>query len=464
MKQFGKELFSTLLHRAPRVRDALVRIAGADDAMWRRVSDAACEIDPKDPETARLLHLAVARLLPNDAHAQYRAGGVMRQALRYDEAIDYMARAVRLDPGFDPFRGSLIGLAFEHMDYDDAIKLHDSLPPAPANVAGTARRHLALQLMRLKRVEEAVARCGDVFGPACRSISEAADGPGKYSARVTFEGAGYHIAFGPEFLYWPFLVDRVLGLTPYLTRFAATRPGSGSLQLTLGDAPDGDGHQLCFSGDKPQHHLVPDPIFLQSNAYAHFRAQVAEVGRQWTDRKDQLYWRGSLTGQAETFEEIFALPRVKLVEMSLADPQIDARLTDLSQFGPLLPALEIECVARGLIGKREAEIDSVQYRYVIDVDGNTNSWPGLWTKLASGGTVIKLGSCYRQWYYERLRHGENVCFIDDLERLPAVLEDMRRDEVKAQSLAEASVALTRSMRPESEYHFFEKAAHSALAA
>ncbi len=45
------------------------------------------------------------------------------------------------------------------------------------------------------------------------------------------------------------------------------------------------------------------------------------------------------------------------------------------------------------------------WMFHVDIDGNTNSWPGLFQKLLSGGLVLKVDSPggWRQWYYDRLQ-------------------------------------------------------------
>jgi hypothetical protein len=52
-------------------------------------------------------------------------------------------------------------------------------------------------------------------------------------------------------------------------------------------------------------------------------------------------------------------------------------------------------------GKLATE-EMLKYRYLLDVDGYTNSW-GLPWKLRSGSVVIKQQTRWTQWYYDRLK-------------------------------------------------------------
>ena len=45
----------------------------------------------------------------------------------------------------------------------------------------------------------------------------------------------------------------------------------------------------------------------------------------------------------------------------------------------------------------------IKYKYILDIDGYTNSWEGTVWKLYSGSVVIKQKSIWKQWYYDELK-------------------------------------------------------------
>jgi hypothetical protein len=45
----------------------------------------------------------------------------------------------------------------------------------------------------------------------------------------------------------------------------------------------------------------------------------------------------------------------------------------------------------------------IQARGIIDIDGNANSWDGLFWKLLSNSVVLKVESNNSQWYYSQLK-------------------------------------------------------------
>jgi len=94
-----------------------------------------------------------------------------------------------------------------------------------------------------------------------------------------------------------------------------------------------------------------------------------------------------------------------------------------------------------------------KWRYQIDIDGNTNSWPGLFTKLLSGSTVLKVASPrgYRQWYYRKLVPWINfVPVASDLSNLVDRIRWLRANDDAAREIGRQGRILAESMDYESE--------------
>ena len=98
-------------------------------------------------------------------------------------------------------------------------------------------------------------------------------------------------------------------------------------------------------------------------------------------------------------------------------------------------------------------IEFNRYKYQIDIDGNTNSWPGLFWKLLSGSPVLKVASPsgHRQWYYDRLRPWINfVPVAADMSDLVDKLRWLRQHDAAAHAIGERGQALALSMDYEGE--------------
>jgi hypothetical protein len=90
-----------------------------------------------------------------------------------------------------------------------------------------------------------------------------------------------------------------------------------------------------------------------------------------------------------------------------------------------------------------------EYRVQIDIDGHTNSWPGLFQKLLTGSPVIKIASLgnYSQWYYDRLVPWSNYVpvaadMLDLVDKVRWLLHNDSEAEVIGQRGAELAHAMT----------------------
>jgi len=162
---------------------------------------------------------------------------------------------------------------------------------------------------------------------------------------------------------------------------------------------------LAFCDNRPDYFLIPDSLFISTGGYDRIRRAYRENDVPWDQRMPIAFWRGTTTGHPESKSLGWrSLPRVKLCEIGqsheavidagitlvaqVADPtEVESRLKETGLWRSLVPASEFN-----------------RYKYQIDIDGNTNSWPGLFQKLLTGSPVLKVASSrgFRQWYYDRL--------------------------------------------------------------
>lgn len=429
---------------------------------WRDVSNAAMALEARDPGTALDLHRAIHRVSPNDHLLQYRLGAFEASLGGFDQALGLLEKAVIGRPESSSYREKLARVAFHLMGPERAVKCLLSLPKASHGATFASHRVAAAELLRHKQLDLAAQHFSRAFGETCSGLYAADDVSGVYSVVLRFEAGKYAIGFTRDFLYWPFLIDRLLTYAPLLDRLCREDAPTGVVRFSIGDGPDGPDRQLCFSGKTVDDILIPDSHFLESSGYLSYRRQVRDHAIGWADRADDLYWRGSLTGVADQYADMMRLPRVTLSLMALHVPRLNAKITDLSQFGPWLPNLQFMLDGLGVLGPREDAIENVRYKYLVDIDGNTNSWPGLFMKLASGGMVFKLSSEYRQWYYDRLIPDENHVLIDTLDALPELAERYAANSRRAEAIGRAGARLANSMTPRSEYRHLASAVQKAI--
>lgn len=425
---------------------------------WRDASAAALAIPAAQNLSMQRL---LSEIVPDDPLIQHRLGVALAGSGDDDAALAPLERAVSKDPGAVAHWDAWLRVCVRVRGAEATLAQCANLPPWPADCDTAIRRCFALALLTGKREDLAFANAGQAFGAACRGLAKAEDFSGIYSLRLRFADGGYWIQFSKDFLYWGFLVDRLLTLAPYLNRLAQEGV-RGEARLSIGDGPDGPDRQICFSSADPTNALIPDPMFIESGGYAEMRAFLTRYGEGWLARKDQAYWRGALTGVADNYRDIMRLPRVDLALLGLHAPDINAKITDLSQFGPWLPNLQFMLEGLDVIGAREPITENTKYRYLIDVDGNSNSWPGLFNKLLVGGLVIKVRSPFRQWFYDRMDAEPRMILIDRVADLPEALAKARSMPGVCKRMSASAAAFARTMTPETEYRPFADGVKQAL--
>jgi len=234
---------------------------------------------------------------------------------------------------------------------------------------------------------------------------------------------------------------------------------TGKVWLNLGDIGSVPG--LAYCDNRQGYHLLPDPIFIGTEGYATAKSIYARQAIPWHSRLPIAFWRGQTTGwhdsQGKLVRSWRDLPRVQLCQLAQSDAaqgRLDAALSGLAQ---ITRAEDLEEIRRAGLIKSFVHWKNFQaYKYQIDIDGNTNAWPGLFTKLCSGSTVLKIRSpCgFRQWYYDRLVPWENYVPVeadmsDLLEKISWLME---HDELASQ-IGENGRRLAFSMSGRSEISF-----------
>jgi len=218
---------------------------------------------------------------------------------------------------------------------------------------------------------------------------------------------------------------------------------SGRTWLNLDDFGTVPG--LAFSEASADYRLIPDPIYLAARGYRNTARHYLTHDIPWADRRKVAFWRGTTTGP-RLDDDWRALDRVRLCELSSRDRDtFDVGFTDVVQMN----AADSAAVrASGLMRQFVPETKFIHYRYQIDIDGNTNSWPGLFLKLLTGSPVLKVDSRFgfRQWYYNRLKPWENFVPVkSDLSDLLENLTWLVEHDDDAQRIGAAGRALARSM-------------------
>ena len=177
--------------------------------------------------------------------------------------------------------------------------------------------------------------------------------------------------------------------------------GFGALRI---DAPS--------KAAKPQNGVIPDPYCLGSHGYLTLRQQLAkQLIPRWRARQPIACWRGASTDIKQIkLKTLRNSRRYQLCQLTRRRPDLlDARFTDVVQCANPREKQKVEKHLReqNLLSTRIEPLAMAQCRWLLDLDGNVNSWGLLW-KLLSGCCVIRAGSNRGQWFHHRLIPGQNL--------------------------------------------------------
>jgi len=209
-----------------------------------------------------------------------------------------------------------------------------------------------------------------------------------------------------------FIAVRLMLLLPLIVAFHKSSDFiAGSIFVNLDDAAEADGMAFCSNRDGQI--LIPDTDFLESKGYLKTRNHFDAHPVAWDQRQPVAFWRGNTTG-IRLGHDLRTIPRIQLCEIC-SDPEV-SKLFDvgLSGLAQIPKAEQNSLEASGLMRDYVPILSSNQYKYQIDIDGNSNAWAGLFQKLLSKSAVLKVASPhgFRQWYYDRLIPWEHFAPVE----------------------------------------------------
>ncbi len=220
-----------------------------------------------------------------------------------------------------------------------------------------------------------------------------------------------------------------------------------SFYFDFSDLAQHSGPCVAFCSNRKDDCLIPDPFFLVDYGYLSMKRKL-ENPLPWRSRSASLFWRGGTTGLGK-FSNTDRYYYLKQLAERAAGLPLDIGFSRITTRAAKTMTQHDKATLenRDLIKDPVEKEAFAKKRYLLDIDGNSNSWGGLYTSLLTGSAVIKCSSRsgFRQWYYDRLQSSHN-CFILDshLENIDQLVELMHDDDI-AESIARNGRKLAQSM-------------------
>ena len=199
---------------------------------------------------------------------------------------------------------------------------------------------------------------------------------------------------------------------------------------------------------------VPDPYFFNNHGFEKMREAASRSNQDWHSRNGDIRWRGGFNGPG----------RLDFSDGSAQDQTVQARLR-MALIGQNIPGFDAGFVGVneratqsvfkhfGLLKPQIPEVDWLNDKFAIDIDGWTNSWSNFLVRMHLGCCVLKVDSQlgYRQWYYDRIKPWEHFVPVkSDMSDLAEKVDWVRSHDAKAKQIAENGQAFARTMTFESE--------------
>lgn len=157
--------------------------------------------------------------------------------------------------------------------------------------------------------------------------------------------------------------------------------------------------------------LQPDFHYIETIAWLELRRDLKLDTRQIpiSDKLPKVYWRGGMGGNVHPSLigglkpghkefEFLKLPRVKL---AIASKDNNNSWLDCKIVYAFDEITTNHLKEDGLLGDRVSEDVWIEYRGIIDIDGNVNAW-GMYWRLWSGSVIFKVDSPYVNAYVKEM--------------------------------------------------------------
>lgn len=206
--------------------------------------------------------------------------------------------------------------------------------------------------------------------------------------------------------------------------------------------------------------LIPDPYYFMERGYEDFLQSDADIP-SWSTRKSVIFWRGSTTGVIEG-ADIYAngfgadtlerLPRYRMCRLlQTTDVSSDVGIVAIVQCSDIdIRFVADRLAAEQLLAEYIPPRGIAQYKFLIDMDGNANSWNVL-QRLRLGCCIIKVESSWIQWISHRIEPWVHYVPVKaDLSDLLEKVDWCRMHDRQAEQIAENGRRFALSVRYEAE--------------
>ena len=130
---------------------------------------------------------------------------------------------------------------------------------------------------------------------------------------------------------------------------------------------------------------IPDAFYISSKGHRELFIEMESTRKKlsWSDKKNLAIWRGSKgCGTKYNFNKYITELNQREYFISLYNKGILNNINYSEQ--------------------KATKEEMCKYKYIIDIDGWSNTWDATFWKLLSGSVLFKVEGVWEQWYYPKL--------------------------------------------------------------
>jgi len=141
---------------------------------------------------------------------------------------------------------------------------------------------------------------------------------------------------------------------------------------------------------------IPDPYFCHRDQHAKQLKEIRENYVRWSDKINECIWRGDINNS---------------FNINFIDSENKDNLNPRQYFLKLYNENKINKF--NYTKKFTTISEQIKYKYILDIDGWSNTWDATVWKLYSGSVLLKVKSLWKQWYYDELVEWEHYVPINN---------------------------------------------------
>jgi len=141
---------------------------------------------------------------------------------------------------------------------------------------------------------------------------------------------------------------------------------------------------------------IPDPYFCNYKQHSKQLKEIRDNYVRWSDKINTCIWRGNINNS---------------FNINFIDTKNKDNLNPRQYFFQLYKNNKIKNC--NYSSKFTTISEQIKYKYILDIDGWSNTWDATVWKLYSGSILLKVKSLWKQWYYDELVEWEHYVPINN---------------------------------------------------